>query len=95
MSDPLYFAPLEVPFVNTKTGIISREWYRFLLSLWNRVGGSQGLPGATGQAGGSQALLGSGSAGVSVANIAMQAVPRPLGQFPNSDSVMSWLNAGC
>lgn len=39
MTQPIYFAPLTVPFVDLKTGIISREWYLFLQAMFNRVGG--------------------------------------------------------
>ena len=42
MSNPIFFAPYQVPFVDLKTGIISREWYLFLQALFNRVGGTAG-----------------------------------------------------
>jgi len=59
MSNPIYFAPYQTPFVDLKTGIISREWYLFLQQLFNRVGGSssqtpddilQGVPNELGAA---------------------------------------------
>lgn len=40
MTNPIYFAPYQVPFVDLQTGIISREWYLFLQAIFNRVGGS-------------------------------------------------------
>lgn len=40
MSDAIYFAPIRVPFVDQRTGIVSREWYLFLQALFNRTGGT-------------------------------------------------------
>lgn len=40
MSDPIYFAPLRVPLVDTRTGLMSREWYLFFQALWLRTGGT-------------------------------------------------------
>jgi hypothetical protein len=31
--------PPRVPFIDSRNGLISREWYRFLTDLFNRVGG--------------------------------------------------------
>lgn len=45
-SKPIFFAPYQTPFVDLKTGIISREWYLFLQAMFNRTGGSTG-PSAT------------------------------------------------
>lgn len=39
MADPIYFAPLRVPLVDTRTGLMSREWYLFFQALWLRTGG--------------------------------------------------------
>jgi hypothetical protein len=44
MSNPIYFAPYQTPFVDLKTGIISREWYLFLQQMFNRIGGSTAPP---------------------------------------------------
>lgn len=41
MSD-IFFAPLKVPLTDTRTGLMSREWYLFFQALFLRVGGSQG-----------------------------------------------------
>lgn len=41
-ANPISFAPYQTPFVDLRTGIISREWYLFLQSLFKRVGGSSG-----------------------------------------------------
>lgn len=43
MSDPIYFAPLRVPFVDPETGIISHPWQLLLQSMFNRIGGTNGL----------------------------------------------------
>lgn len=42
MSNPIYFAPYQTPFVDLKTGIISREWYLFLQQMFQRIGGTGG-----------------------------------------------------
>jgi hypothetical protein len=42
MADPLYFAPLRVPVIDSRTGLMSREWYLFFQALWLRQGGSDG-----------------------------------------------------
>ncbi|OLD92630.1 MAG: hypothetical protein AUG84_00805 [Chloroflexi bacterium 13_1_20CM_4_66_7] len=33
---------MRTPFVDVKTGLISREWYLFLQAMFNRVGGASG-----------------------------------------------------
>jgi len=43
MSEPIYFAPLRVPFVDIQTGIISHPWQLLLQSMFNRIGGTNGL----------------------------------------------------
>jgi len=42
MSKPIYFAPLRVPFVDLKTGLISHEWQLLLQAMFNRMGGTSG-----------------------------------------------------
>lgn len=42
MSEPIYFAPLRVPFVDPETGIISRPWQLLLQGIFNRIGGTSG-----------------------------------------------------
>lgn len=42
MSSALKFVPPRVQFVDPRTGMITREWYLFLLGVFNRVGGSIG-----------------------------------------------------
>lgn len=42
MTDPIYFAPLRVPFVDPETGIISRPWQLLLQGIFNRIGGTNG-----------------------------------------------------
>jgi hypothetical protein len=42
MSNPIYFAPLRVPFVDPETGIISREWQLLLQGMFTRIGGTSG-----------------------------------------------------
>lgn len=39
---PIYFAPLRVPFVDIKTGIITHEWQLLLQAMFNRIGGTNG-----------------------------------------------------
>ena len=34
--------PYRIPLVDPKTGLITREWARFLTDIFNRVGGSNG-----------------------------------------------------
>lgn len=43
MSDPIFFAPLRVPLVDPRTGLISREWYLFLQAIFLRIGGTTAL----------------------------------------------------
>jgi hypothetical protein len=40
VSANIFFAPIRTPFVDPATGIINRQWYLFLLALFNRVGGT-------------------------------------------------------
>jgi hypothetical protein len=40
MSESIFFAPIRTPFVNTRTGVINRDWYLFLLAMFERSGGS-------------------------------------------------------
>jgi hypothetical protein len=42
MSESIYFAPIRTPFVDIRTGVINRDWYLFLLAMFNRVGGTIG-----------------------------------------------------
>lgn len=42
MTNPIYFAPYQVPLVDLKTGIIRREWYLLFQAMFNRSGGSTG-----------------------------------------------------
>lgn len=42
MSNPIYFAPYQVPLVEPSNGLMSRPWYLFFQALFNRVGGSSG-----------------------------------------------------
>lgn len=42
MSEILRFVPPRVPFLDTRTGLISREWYLFLQGVFDRIGGSTG-----------------------------------------------------
>jgi len=39
MPDQTNITPPRVPFTDLRTGLISREWYRFFLSLFNLTGG--------------------------------------------------------
>jgi hypothetical protein len=41
MPDPIYFAPLRVPLVDPRTGLMAREWYLFFQALWLRTGGTE------------------------------------------------------
>ncbi len=40
MPDPVFFAPLRVPLIDQRTGLMSREWYLFFQALWIRTGGA-------------------------------------------------------
>jgi hypothetical protein len=40
MAEPIYFAPLRVPLVDPRTGLMAREWYLFFQALWLRSGGT-------------------------------------------------------
>ena len=42
MSDPIFFAPMRVPLVDPRTGLISREWYLFFQAMFLRSGGTNG-----------------------------------------------------
>lgn len=41
MADPIYFAPIRTPLVDTRNGLMAREWYLFFQALWLRTGGTQ------------------------------------------------------
>lgn len=43
MSAALFFAPYRVPLTDPQTGLMSRPWYLFFQSLFNRVGGTGGV----------------------------------------------------
>lgn len=40
MAEPIYFAPLRVPLVDPRTGLMAREWYLFFQALFLRTGGT-------------------------------------------------------
>lgn len=40
MSEPIFFAPLRVPVIDSRTGLMSREWYLFFQAMYLRVGGT-------------------------------------------------------
>jgi hypothetical protein len=61
MSDALYFAPLRTPLTDSRTGLMSREWYLFFQALWLRTGGLTGSD--------DNALLQSGGGALSAADI--------------------------
>ena len=42
MTDPLKFVPPRVPLLDTRTGLISREWYLFFQGVFDRIGGANG-----------------------------------------------------
>jgi len=42
MPNPTQIVPPRVPFTDTRTGTISREWYRFFLHLFDVTGGGSG-----------------------------------------------------
>lgn len=42
MTNPIYFAPYQVPMVDVKTGIISREWFLLFQAMFDRSGGTNG-----------------------------------------------------
>jgi hypothetical protein len=41
MSDPIFFAPLRVPVIDSRTGLMAREWYLFFQAMFLRIGGTQ------------------------------------------------------
>lgn len=43
MSEPIAAVPPRVPFLDPRTGDISREWYLLILAIIKRIGGSNGL----------------------------------------------------
>jgi hypothetical protein len=43
MSAALRFVPPRVALVDSRTGLITREWYLFLQGIFERVGGATGL----------------------------------------------------
>lgn len=40
MSDAIFFAPLRVPVVDVRTGLMNREWYLFFQAMFLRIGGT-------------------------------------------------------
>lgn len=42
MSNPIFFAPLRVPVIDARTGLMSREWYLFFQAMFLRIGGANG-----------------------------------------------------
>lgn len=42
-ANPIYFAPMRVPLVDTETGIITREWYFLFQAMFQRSNNSQDL----------------------------------------------------
>jgi hypothetical protein len=40
MAEPIFFAPLRVPLIDQRTGLMAREWYLFFQALWLRTGGA-------------------------------------------------------
>jgi hypothetical protein len=47
-TNQIQFPPANLQLVDTNTGLISQQWYYFLLQLFNRVGGASGTPGGAG-----------------------------------------------
>ena len=47
MSDVVPPIP-SVPLIDPRTGLIAREWYRFMIALWDRTGGAAGPSGGGG-----------------------------------------------
>lgn len=43
MSDPIFFAPLRVPVIDERTGLMSHDWIRFFQAMYLRIGGIQAL----------------------------------------------------
>ena len=41
MTQNTQIIPPRVPFVDPQTGLIAREWYRFLANIFDRVGGGE------------------------------------------------------
>lgn len=41
MTDPIFFAPLRVPVIDERTGLMAREWYLFFQAMFLRIGGIQ------------------------------------------------------
>lgn len=39
-NQPIYFAPLRVPVIDAKTGLMSEPWYKFFQALFLRSGGT-------------------------------------------------------
>ena len=46
MTEPLRFVPPRVPFVDPRTGMVTREWYLFLQGIFIRIGGADGASSA-------------------------------------------------
>ena len=43
MSNAIFFAPLRVPLIDERTGLMAREWYLFFQAMFLRIGGTNGL----------------------------------------------------
>lgn len=42
MSEALKFVPPRVPLIDSRTGLISREWFLFFQGVFERIGGATG-----------------------------------------------------
>lgn len=62
MSVPIGFPQQHVPFLDARTGLVSRAWYSFLRAVINRLGASAhaGIPGFTGSGAPSDGVSGTG-----------------------------------
>lgn len=102
--------PPRVPFTDVRTGTISREWYRFLLVLFENAGGATGVvpvdSGGTGLTSGtSGGVLGFTAATVIASSVALTAnqivlgggagaTPIPLGSLGTATTVLHGNAAG-
>ena len=57
MSDVVPPIP-SVPLIDPRTGLIAREWYRFMIALWDRTGGAAGPSGGGGDTNSLDTLFG-------------------------------------
>lgn len=82
MAEPIYFAPLRVPLVDARTGLMAREWYLFFQALWLRTGGVE--------APSSDDLLVNISQGLGTAEVqaAIDAIRQELEQLPTYVSAL-------